>query len=291
MGTWGVGIFQNDVALEVKDSYIKKLQVGKSNNEAYIETFNELNEMAADPDDKIDFWLAIASLMYDYGRLTSDVKNKALELINSKNDEERWDAKDKKKRNHIIESLKEKLLSQQPEEVKVKVVKKRTPKIKPNEIYYFVLDDEAFRNEFFYKYYVYVLVDSWTEYDNRIMGLGDEHALIYLKISDHAVSDVEELDSLPFFNYALNIDNEKKKLEDKRIRIDNQGFSAMKKRLTYFGTYSFHREPYEMIFRWEEWQSVYINYKGENGWNGKSALWAHLINQDVVPALRKNGMK
>ena len=32
MGTWGVGIFQNDVALEVKDSYIKKLQVGKSNN-------------------------------------------------------------------------------------------------------------------------------------------------------------------------------------------------------------------------------------------------------------------
>lgn len=291
MGTWGVGIFQNDVALEVKDSYIKKLQVGKSNNEAYIETFNELNEMVADPDDKIDFWLAIASLMYDYGRLTPDVKNKALEIINSKNDEERWDSKDKKKRNHIIESLKEKLLSQQPEEVKVKVVKKRTPKIKPNEIYYFVLDDEAFRNEFFYEYYVYVLVDSWTEYDNRIMGLGDEHALIYLKITDHAVSDVEELDSLPFFNYALNIDNEKKKLEDKRILIDNQGFSAMKKRLTYLGTYSFQREPYEMVFRWEEWQSVYINYKGENEWNGKSALWPHLINQDVVPALRKNGMK
>ena len=291
MGTWGVGIFQNDVALEVKDSYIKKLQVGKSNNEAYIETVNELNEIVADPDDKIDFWLAIASLMYDYGRLTADVKNKALEIINSKNDEERWDAKDKKKRNHIIESLKEKLLSQQPEEVKVKVVKKRTPKIKPNEIYYFVLDDEAFRKEFFYNYFVYVLVDSWINYDNRIAGLGDEHALIYLNISEHAVSDIEELDKLPFFNYALDVDSENKKLEDKRIRIDNQGFSVIRKRLTYFGTYRFQREPYEMIFRWEEWQSVYINYKGENGWNGKSALWAHLINQDVVPALRKYGMK
>ena len=290
MGTWGVGLFQNDVALEVKDSYIKKLQMGKTNDEAYNETFYELNEMVGDIDDKIDFWLALASLMYDYGRLTPDVKNEALEIINSKTDEDRWDDKDKKKRNQVIESLKEKLLSQQPDEVKVRRIKKRVPKINPNEIYYIKLDNEDYRNDYFYNYFVYILVDSWTEYDNRIIGLGDEHALIYLKISDHAVSNFKELDSLPFFNFALNVDNEIKKFEDKRILIDNQGFSNIKKTLIYFGTYSFQREPYEMVFRWGEWKSVYVNYKGENEWNGKSALWPHLIKQDIVPALRKNGM-
>lgn len=287
MGTWGVELFQNDVALEVKDCYIKKLQVGKSNVEAFNETLIELNDMIADPDDQIDFWFAIASLMYDYGRLTPDVKNKALEIISQKNDKERWDDNDKKKRNHVIESLKEKLLTPQPEEVKIKVIKKRIPKIKPNEIYYFVLDDECFCNEAFYKYYVYVLVDSWIKYDNRIIGLGDEHALIYLKIADHLVSDIEELDSLPFFNYALDVDNDKKEIEEKRIRIDNQGFSDIKKRLNYFGTHVFKREPYEKVFRWGEWKSVYENYKGENEWNGKAALWPYIIKQDIVPALRK----
>lgn len=290
MGAWGVGLFQNDVALEVKDTYVKKLQVGKSNEEAFNETVNELNDMTNDADDKIDFWFALASLMFDYGRLTPDVKNKAFEIINSNNDENRWDTIDKKKRNRVVESLKEKLLSQQPEEVKVKVVKKRTPKIKPNEIYYFVLDDETIRKEIFYNSYVYVLVDSWTKYDNRIKGLGDEHALIYLKISDHLVSDIKEIDSFPFFNYSLNVDTENRKFEDKRIRIDNQGFSDMKKRLNFLGIYSFQREPYEKVFRWDKWQSVYENYKGENEWSGKSTLWSCLINQDIVPALRKYGM-
>ena len=291
MGTWGVELFQNDVALEVKDLYIKKLQIGKSNNEAYTETLNELNEMLADPDDAIDFWFAIASLMYDYGRLTSDVKSKALELISSNTDDVRWDAKDKKKRSQVIESLKEKLLTRQPEEVKVKTVKKRTPKIKPNEIYYFVLDDESYREDFFYNNYVYVLVDSWIKYDNRIMGLGDEHALIYLKITDHAVSGIEELDSLPFFNYSSDADYDNRKTEDKRIHIDNQGFSEMKKKLTYYGTYSFKREPYNKVWRWDEWQSVYVNYKGENEWNGKYTLWSCLIKNHIVPALRKYGMR
>lgn len=290
MGTWGVGLFQNDVALEVKDTYVKKLQVGKSNEEAFNETFSELNEMTVDSDDKIDLWFALASLMYDYGRLTSDVKNKALEMICSNSDDARWDAKDKKKRHQVIESLKEKLLTRQPEEVKIKVVKKRTPKIKPNEIYYFILDDEDLSNENFYNCYVYVLVDSWTKYDNRIKGLGDEHALIYLKVSDHIVSSNKELDDIPFFNYALNVDEENKKLEDKRIRIDNQGFSDMKKRLFFYGAYNFQREPFEKVYRWDEWQSVYVNYKGENEWNGKATLWSCLIEHDIVPALRKYGM-
>ena len=290
MGAWGVGLFQNDMALEVKDTYIKKLQVGKSNDEALNETIDELNELFADSDDRIDCWFALASLMYDYGRLTPDVKNEALEIINSKNDEERWDDKDKKKRNQVVESLKEKLLTRQPDEVKVRLIKRRTPKIKPDEIYYFVLNDEYYRDDWFFNHYVYVLVDSWTEYDNRIIGLGDEHALIYLKSTDHLVSDIKELDSLTFFNYNFRANNENRKLEDKRILIDNQGFSNMKKRLIYFGTYSFQREPYEKVFRWEEWQSVYVNYKGENEWNGKYSLWSCLIKSDIVPALRKLGI-
>ena len=88
----------------------------------------------------------------------------------------------------------------------------------------------------------------------------------------------------------MDADYDNRIIEDKRIHIDNQGFSEMKKKMSYFGTYSFEREPYNKVLRWGEWQSVYVNYKGENEWNGKSTLWSCLTKNHIVPALRKYGM-
>jgi hypothetical protein len=287
MGCWGVGIFQNDIALEVKDLYERKLKIGKSNEEAIEELNNELSEFVNDIDDSVDFWLALSSIMHDYGRLTDFVKKKAMEIIEANIDEMRWEEKDKLRRSKVLSELKTKLLTQQPDEVKVRVAKKQVPQINPNEIYYLTLDDDVFINEYFYNFTVYVLVDSWVEYDNRIDGLGDEHALIYLKVSDSFLSDLSAINDIPFFNIAQGIDQTYVNLEDKRIRIDNRGFSSIKKRLTYVGTYNFRREDYNQVFRWGKWESVYENYKGEKGWNGHSSLWSTLIQYDIPQVLRE----
>ena len=102
MGTWGPGIFQNDVADDLKRVYIEKLKLGKSDDEALSETISYLADYAEDEEDSIDFWLGLASVMFDYGRLTDPIKKKALQIIDSSVDLERWDECDKKRRQVII---------------------------------------------------------------------------------------------------------------------------------------------------------------------------------------------
>ena len=77
MGTWGTGIFQNDVADNVKTVYVSKLKIGKSDEEAVEELIAENTELLSDNEDTLDFWLALSSVMYDHGRLNEKVKSKA----------------------------------------------------------------------------------------------------------------------------------------------------------------------------------------------------------------------
>lgn len=288
MGSWGTGLFENDTGLEVKDEYLRRLQLGKSNDEAINETLNEFKELCEDEEDKIDFWFALSSLLYDYGRLTPNIRDKVLDIISGNTDELRWDENDKFDRLKTVEELKLKLLSEQPDEVKVKRLSKSIPKIKPNEIYYFILDEEEYRCEFFYNFYVYILVDQWVQKDYRLQGLGDEHALIYLKISDRLITDITEIDNIEFFNDSP-WDREIRQQEDKRILMDNRGFSSVKKKLNYMGTFAFQRDNCNKIYGYDGvWKSVDRDYKGEQTWGGKSSVWSILTNC-IVRALRHHG--
>ena len=50
MGTWEVGIYQNDLSADVKDDYISKLKAGKSDEQALAEMLDEYKEEADDID-------------------------------------------------------------------------------------------------------------------------------------------------------------------------------------------------------------------------------------------------
>ena len=121
MGSWGTGIFQNDVSEEVRTDYRNKLKLGKSDEEALKELLDDSQEYLKEDDDRYDFWFALSSVMYDLGRLTNEVKNTALELIADGGDLMRWsDNKgNQKKRVLQLENLKLKLLSEQPERKKL----------------------------------------------------------------------------------------------------------------------------------------------------------------------------
>lgn len=123
MGAWGANLYQDDVALDVKDEYKDNLRRGKTNEEAMQEIIDKYQELLEDKEDRGVFWLALADTQWNLGRLDEQVKEQALEIIELGTDLKRWEINEKlyNKRKEILEKLKEKLLSPQPEE-------KRMPK-------------------------------------------------------------------------------------------------------------------------------------------------------------------
>lgn len=123
MGAWGANLYQDDVALDIKDEYKDNLRRGKTNEEAMQEIIDKYQELLEDEEDRGVFWLALADTQWNLGRLDEQVKEQALEVIELGTDLKRWEVNEKlyNKRKEILEKIKEKLLSPQPEE-------KRMPK-------------------------------------------------------------------------------------------------------------------------------------------------------------------
>ncbi len=119
MGSWGVKLYQDDVACDVKTEYVEALKKGISNEEI---TEKLINEYTGDIDDEPIFWFALADTQWNYGRLLQEVKSNAIKFIDSEVDLERWDENPKLygKRKKVLEELKEKLNTPQPSEKKVR---------------------------------------------------------------------------------------------------------------------------------------------------------------------------
>ena len=81
MGAWGPGIFSSDTALDVRETYVERLKMGATDEDAYMYVLTELSDYLNDKEDSIDFWLCLASVLSDYGRLTEEVKKKAIDII------------------------------------------------------------------------------------------------------------------------------------------------------------------------------------------------------------------
>lgn len=80
MGTWGAGIFDSDTGLDIRDDFRDLMGEGVPVDEAVAQLIEEY-----DPEDceeeAVDFWYALAATQVQTGRLTEQVKNRALELI------------------------------------------------------------------------------------------------------------------------------------------------------------------------------------------------------------------
>ena len=95
MGAWGPGIYQDDVALDIKGEYIKLLQEGKSTKEANQEIINNNADYFTDEEDVVPAILALADIEWKYGRLDDIVKNDALKIIDQKIGIEPWQEDEK----------------------------------------------------------------------------------------------------------------------------------------------------------------------------------------------------
>ncbi len=167
MGAWGPGIYQDDVALDIKDEYIELLKKGKTTEEAFKELINNNADYLED-EDAVPMLLALADTQWKYGRLNDMVKSDALNIINSGAGLEAWkyDEKLLKKRTEVLEKLKEKLESPQPDEKKVRPYKFFDCGWKKNDVFAYQLKSEYAKKYGLYDYWIIIIVcrvDSFRE--------------------------------------------------------------------------------------------------------------------------------
>lgn len=248
MGTWGAGIYQNDISEDIRDDYKNKLKAGISDIDALNEILTDGIEYSEDDDDKFDFWFALASIMSDMGRLTEDVKNTAIELIDSGEDLLRFkdNKRELKMRKVELEKLRNKLVGEQPERKKIPVAKAFVCPWKPNDVLLFKLNSECFKDKPYFNKYVVILVDEIVNYDVDIP-LGDMLPITYLKICDDYPNSAEDIESSLFipqqFIFYLNNPKKNRLEREHRFMWYRNGFKKNALRFELWGNYEFTR-PY-----------------------------------------------
>lgn len=158
MGAWGTGLYQDDDASDFKESFMDKVKYGKEDGTAYStkelikELEEEYEEHLEDPEVKYVIKLVLADLLWREGRLPDKIKKEAIKIIDKGYDLEIWKEESEEteynKRKKVLEKLKEKLESKQPEERKRKIRKRPKPYICPWKVgdrYLYTLESEKAR--------------------------------------------------------------------------------------------------------------------------------------------------
>ncbi|ANC05932.1 MULTISPECIES: hypothetical protein [Bacillus cereus group] len=120
MGAWGVALLSDDIAEDIKLLY-KDLLANEYSNEDASRIVIEEYKNELDDEETIVFRLVFSSIQWKLGRLQENVKQEALQIIESGADLARWEEEPKlqKKREVVLNKLREQLHSRQPEAKKV----------------------------------------------------------------------------------------------------------------------------------------------------------------------------
>ena len=115
MGAWGTGLYQDDLALDVKESYDSLLNNGKTYAEANKLIIEEFDFCLNDQDEAPVFWLVLANVQMKHSCLEEETKTRAMESF--EHDLQRWkeaSPAQQKKREQVLLRLKQRLLTYQP---------------------------------------------------------------------------------------------------------------------------------------------------------------------------------
>lgn len=250
MGTWGVGIYQDDVTCDIKNDYVNRLRVGMSNLEATQDVIDLNMDFIEDEDDGPLFWFALADTQWKYGRLLPEVKERALKYLKDGSDLKRWEENKKmyEKRKKVLLDLENKLNSSQPEEKKVSKLVLCKPHWNVGDVLLYRLKNETdLKGSGFYGKYILlriVAIDKSKIGSLPLDKYSDQICLacIYNWVGDEApnVEIIKKLDFIKKTNIFGNIQESFKLLSFSRKELKYLDFVVIMKD----DKYSFDIEKY-----------------------------------------------
>jgi hypothetical protein len=115
MGTWGTGLFMDDIACDVRDHYRELLEDLVEDDEATRLTIENFRAYMDEPDGVA--LLALAVTQSSLGRLDPDIKERALAVIERGGDLDAWEEENPRllsKRRAVLEKARAQLTGPQP---------------------------------------------------------------------------------------------------------------------------------------------------------------------------------
>ncbi len=91
MGAWGVDLFAEDTACDVRDAYRRAITEGLDAAAAKETVLQHFADALDDSEDGPLVWLALAATAWDMGRLDDDTRDRALQAIARREGMERWE--------------------------------------------------------------------------------------------------------------------------------------------------------------------------------------------------------
>ena len=147
MGTWGTGIYSNDISedLRYSCSEIFSYYDVDTGNSIIFKEYEELLNQGVIDNEYASFWYALADWQWRHGMLTQNIKDTAIELLSAHTGIDEWmesgETRDVKKRIKVLDELKARLESPMPP-LKKPILKLHKPKHKPGDIVIFQVTDD-----------------------------------------------------------------------------------------------------------------------------------------------------
>ena len=91
MGAWGVALFSDDLACDVRDDYRAALTDGLTAEAARDRVLNRFAAALQDAEEGPLVWLALAATAWDLGRLDPETRDRALAVITTGEGVQRWE--------------------------------------------------------------------------------------------------------------------------------------------------------------------------------------------------------
>jgi len=207
MGAWGTGLYQDDITCDIKDEYLDLLRVGYSNIDATSYLIEHNTNTLSDEEETPLFWFALADTQHKYGRLLPEVKNEALKYIDLGTDLERWKDTGKQyhKRKDVLDKLKEKLNSPQPEKRKVTKLKMQRAKWKTGDILLYQIDGQSINNNEWHNKFVLIEIVGIARWNIGSLPMEKYYHETNLAVIYNWVGDSEpSIETIKKFNFSRN---------------------------------------------------------------------------------------
>jgi hypothetical protein len=114
VGAWETGIFDDDLALDIKDIFEEALKENGDIQSATEHILNEYEDVIEDEDDGPIVYLALGVLQLEHGSIQPEIKEQVIDIIEHGRGLERWEEAGKEaleNRKNVLEELKKRILN------------------------------------------------------------------------------------------------------------------------------------------------------------------------------------